>query len=97
MLMASLADQVVVEAKTGSMTSAPACSEVKVMLATVGRLPHVVRVTSPYGPYGASRVGRDGKIAFATVNFDAQAQGKAPVAAERPPISAVSGERLCSI
>jgi hypothetical protein len=95
--MASLADQIVVEAKTGSVTSAPVRSEVKAMLATVGRHPHAVSVASPYGSYGASQVGRDGRIAFATVNFDAQAQGKAPVVPERPPISAVSGESLCSI
>jgi RND superfamily putative drug exporter len=31
-------------------------------------------VTSPYGPAGASQVSRNQKIAFATVNFDAQAQ-----------------------
>jgi RND superfamily putative drug exporter len=68
------ADQIVVEAKTGSLTSAPLRSKVDAMLAEVGRLPHVASVTSPYGPYGASQVSRDGKIAFATVNFDAQAQ-----------------------
>ena len=68
------ADQIVVEAKTGSVTSAPVRSEVEAMLAEVHGLPHVASVTSPYGPYGASQVSRDGKIAFATVNFDAQAQ-----------------------
>ena len=44
------------------------------MLAKVSRLPHVVSVTSPYGPRGASQVSGDGKIAFATVSFDLQAQ-----------------------
>jgi RND superfamily putative drug exporter len=68
------ADQIVVEANTGSVTSAPVRSEVEAMLADVQRLPHVASVTSPYGPYSASQVSRDGKIAFATVNFDAQAQ-----------------------
>ena len=68
------ADQIVVEANTGSVTSAPVRSEVEAMLADVQRLPHVASVTSPYGPYSASQVSRDGKIAFATVNFAAQAQ-----------------------
>ena len=68
------ADQIVVEARTGSVTSGPARSEVEAMLAKVERLPRVASVTSPYDPYGASQVSRDGKIAFATVNFDAQAQ-----------------------
>jgi len=68
------ADQIVVEARAGSVTSAPVRSEVEAMLAKVDRLPRVASVASPYGPYGASQVSRDGKIAFATVNFDAQAQ-----------------------
>ena len=67
-------DQIVVEAKTGSVTSGPVRSEVTAMLAKVRRLPRVVSVAGPYGPDGASQVSRDGKIAFATVNFDAQAQ-----------------------
>jgi putative drug exporter of the RND superfamily len=68
------ADQIVVEARTGPITSAPVRSEVEAMLAKVARLPRVASVASPYGPHGASQVSRDGKIAFATVNFDAQAQ-----------------------
>jgi putative drug exporter of the RND superfamily len=68
------ADQIVVEASIGSVTSGPVRSEVEAMLAKVSRLPRVASVAGPYGPYGASQVSRDGKIAFATVNFDAQAQ-----------------------
>jgi putative drug exporter of the RND superfamily len=68
------ADQIAVEATTGSVTSGPARSEVETMLARVSRLPRVVSVASPYGPHGAGQVSRDGKIAFATVNFDAPAQ-----------------------
>jgi RND superfamily putative drug exporter len=68
------ADQIVVEAKTGPVTSGPARSAVEAMLARVSRLPRVASVASPYGPHGASQVSRDGKIAFATVTFDAQAQ-----------------------
>jgi putative drug exporter of the RND superfamily len=68
------ADQIVVEAKTGSVTSAPVRSEVQAMLTKVATLPHVASVAGPYGPDGAGQVSRDGKIAFATVDFDAQAQ-----------------------
>ncbi len=67
------ADQIVVQARTGSVLSGPVRAEVEAMLAAVQRLPRVASVTSPYGPGGASQVSRDGKIAFATVNFDAQA------------------------
>jgi putative drug exporter of the RND superfamily len=67
-------DQIVVEASTGPVTAGPVRSEVEAMLARVSRLPRVAGVASPYGPHGAGQVSRDGKIAFATVNFDAQAQ-----------------------
>jgi len=68
------ADQIVVEARTGSVVSAPARPQIEAMLAKVSRLPRVASVASPYGPDGAGQVSRNGKIAFATVNFDAQAQ-----------------------
>ena len=68
------ADQIVLEAKTGQVTSAPVRSEVEAMLAKVESLPRVVSVASPYGPGGAGQISRNGKIAFATVNFNAQAQ-----------------------
>jgi putative drug exporter of the RND superfamily len=68
------ADQIVLEAKTGQVTSAPVRSAAETMLARVKRLRHVVSVVSPYGPGSASQISRDGKIAFATVNFNAQAQ-----------------------
>jgi len=68
------ADQIVLEAKTGQVTSAPVRSEVEAMLGKVEKLPRVVSVASPYGPGGAGQISRDGKIAFATVNFNAQAQ-----------------------
>jgi RND superfamily putative drug exporter len=68
------ADQIVVEAKSGSITSDPVRSEVAAMLAKVATLAHVAGVTSPYGADGAGQVSRDGRIAFATVSFDAQAQ-----------------------
>jgi putative drug exporter of the RND superfamily len=68
------ADQIVVEAKDGSVTSGPVRAAVEAILAKVGRLPRVANVASPYGPYGAGQVSKGGKVAFATVNFHAQAQ-----------------------
>ncbi len=68
------ADQIVVVARNGSVMSAPVRSDVQAMLAKVRQLPRVASVVSPYGPNGASQVSRDRKIAFATVNFDAEAQ-----------------------
>jgi RND superfamily putative drug exporter len=42
-------------------------------LATLGKLPSVSGVTSPYGPQGAGQVSKDGRTAYATINFDKQA------------------------
>ncbi|HUA49706.1 MAG TPA: MMPL family transporter [Solirubrobacteraceae bacterium] len=67
-------DQIVLESRTGTVTSEPARSEVEAMLIKVAKLPRVAGVTSPYGPSGAGQISRDGTIAFATVHFDAQAQ-----------------------
>jgi putative drug exporter of the RND superfamily len=41
------------------------------VFARLARLPHVVEVTSPYDPGGARQISRDGTIAFAQINFDA--------------------------
>jgi RND superfamily putative drug exporter len=42
-------------------------------LARIARLPEVSSVTSPYQPGGAPRVSKDGRTAYALVNFTAQA------------------------
>ncbi len=68
------ADQIVLQARSGRVTSAPVRAAAETMLNRVAHLPRVVSVASPYGPGGASQVSRNGTIAFATVTFDAQAQ-----------------------
>ena len=67
-------DQIVLEARSGKVTSAPVRAKVETMLTQVAKLPRVASVTSPYSSAGADQVSRDGTIAFATVTFDAQAQ-----------------------
>jgi putative drug exporter of the RND superfamily len=64
-------DQIVVQARHGTLRSPVARTAVTSMLARVARLPHVRSVTSPYGPGG--QISRDGTIGLATVNLDAQA------------------------
>ena len=64
-------EQVVVQAKEGTLRSPAVEKAVTSMLARVGRLPHVASVVSPYGTAG--QISRDGKIGFATVNLDASA------------------------
>jgi len=56
-------------------------SQMQELFAQISGLEHVDAIESPYGPGGASRISRDGKIAFATIQFDVTAAdvGKAEV------------------
>jgi RND superfamily putative drug exporter len=63
-------DQIVVQAKQGTLRSPAAETAVTSMLARVARLPGVSSVTSLYGQGG--QISRDGTIGFATVNLDDQ-------------------------
>src|SRR5580693_4429170 len=65
-------DQIVVQARHGTLRSPAARAAVTSMLARVARLPDVRSVTSVYGPGG--QISRDGTIGLATVNLNAQAQ-----------------------
>lgn len=65
-------EQVVVQARRGTLRTPTVESAVSSMLARVRHLPFVRSVTSPYG--AAGQVSRDGTIGFATVDLDASAQ-----------------------
>ena len=43
------------------------------VLRQIAAMPEVAAVTSPYGPHGATQISRDGRIAYATVQFTGQA------------------------
>jgi len=64
-------EQIVVQAKQGTLRSPAAETTVASMLARVAKLPHVSSVTSPYGPGG--QISKDGTIGLGTVNLDEQA------------------------
>jgi RND superfamily putative drug exporter len=85
-------DQIVLHARSGSVTAAAVQARVTPVLAQVARLPHVSGVVSPYSPAGAQSVSRDGTIAFATVNFDERANTLPKAAVERV-ISTADGAR----
>ena len=74
-------DQIVVQAKRGTLRSPAVEAAVKAMLARVNRLPHVRAVASPYGPGG--QISRNGTIGFAAVNLDALAQNVPKAAVTR--------------
>jgi RND superfamily putative drug exporter len=64
-------DQIVVQARHGTLRSPAAKTAVTSMLARVAKLPGVASVTSLYGPRG--QISRDGTVGLAAVNLDAQA------------------------
>ncbi len=73
-------DQIVFETTHGRVTGADE-PRIAAMLTRVARLPHVTSVTSPYVARG--QISRSGKIAFATVDFNAQATALPPAAVKR--------------
>jgi RND superfamily putative drug exporter len=64
-------DQIVVQARRGTLRSPAAEAAVTSMLGRVARLPYVRSVISPYGPGG--QISADGTIGLATVTLTAQA------------------------
>ncbi len=65
-------EQIVVQARNGTLNDPKVKAEVEAMLARVAALPHVQSVTSPYELGG--QISKDGTIGLATVNLDALAQ-----------------------
>jgi len=65
-------DQIVLEARTGTVTDGATQQRAAAMLAAVAKLPHVAAVASPFDAVGARQVSKDGTIAYATVTFDKQ-------------------------
>jgi RND superfamily putative drug exporter len=76
-------DQIVLHARSGSVSSPAVKARVAPVLAQIAKLPHVSGVVSPYSAAGAQAVSRDGTIAFATVNFDERANVLPKAAVER--------------
>ncbi|HEY0934452.1 MAG TPA: MMPL family transporter, partial [Trebonia sp.] len=62
-------EQIVFQAKTGTVDRPAVESQVTAMLGRVSHLPYVSGVTSPYTPAGAKQVSAAKTVAFATVNF----------------------------
>jgi putative drug exporter of the RND superfamily len=89
------ADQIVFQARTGTLTNAADRSSIEAMLARVARLPHVTSVVSPYAD-GQHAISRDGAIGFATVNFDERANAL-PVAAVNRVVSTAESARSSTL
>jgi putative drug exporter of the RND superfamily len=62
-------DRIVFHVKDGSVTDPAVRASMEAMLAKVAKVPQVSGVTSPYSPQGAAQISKDGKTAYATVNW----------------------------
>jgi RND superfamily putative drug exporter len=67
-------ERVVIAVKQGTVTDPQVRARVDPMLTRLSHLPNVSGVTSPYGPGGAAQVSKNGKVAFATVDFSVDAK-----------------------
>jgi putative drug exporter of the RND superfamily len=63
-------ETIVVAVKDGKITDAATKARVESMLGTVGKLPHVASVASPFSDGNSGQVSKDGKVAFARVTMD---------------------------
>lgn len=84
-------DQIVVQAKTGTLHSPGVKAAVTSVLDRVAQLPHVRSVISPYETSG--QISRDGTVGFATVNLDALAQNVPKAAVTKLISTAQSADR----
>jgi len=85
-------DRVVIAARRGKVTDAAVRAKAEQTFARLAALPHVAAVLSPFSPGAERQVSRNGRIAYATLNFDKQAS-EVPPEATKPagPVEAMQG------
>jgi RND superfamily putative drug exporter len=66
-------DTIVFHTANGSVDDPAVRNAVTPVLERVAKMPHVAAVVSPYTSAGAVEVSKDGKTAFATINYDKRA------------------------
>ncbi len=66
-------DTIVWQVSHGTVRDATVTARMGAVLKQISAMPEVARVASPYGPHGATQISKDGRIAYATVNFTKQA------------------------
>ncbi|HEX3947457.1 MAG TPA: MMPL family transporter [Acidimicrobiales bacterium] len=77
-------EQIVVATSGGAKVTDPAVeARIETMLGKVAEVPHVTRIVSPYDAAGAAQISKDGRIAFASVTFDRQAQNISTTASKQ--------------
>src|SRR5712691_10738502 len=70
-------DTIVWQVSHGTVRDPAVTARMSGMLRRVATMPEVAAVASPYGPRGAAQVSRDGRTAYATVDFSRQANALA--------------------
>jgi RND superfamily putative drug exporter len=76
-------DQIVFRATNGPIDTQAQRARIQPMLREVAKQPHVSDVVSPFSRAGSDAISKDGRIAFATVNFDERANDLPKSAADR--------------
>ena len=66
-------DTIVWHTPSGTVDDANVRNQIEPLLAKATKMPHVVSVVSPYDQAGAVQVSKDGRTAFAVVNYDKRA------------------------
>jgi putative drug exporter of the RND superfamily len=66
-------DTIVWHTPSGTVDDANVRNQIEPLLAKATKMPHVVSVVSPYDKAGAVQVSKDGRTAFAVVNYDKRA------------------------
>jgi RND superfamily putative drug exporter len=66
------ADTIVWHVGTGTVRDAAVMTRMSAALTSIAAVPEVASVVSPYGPGGTAQISRDGRTAYAVVNFTRQ-------------------------
>jgi RND superfamily putative drug exporter len=70
-------DTIVWQVSHGTVRDPSVTTRMSALLRHIETMPEVAAVVSPYGPHGAAQISRDGRIAYATVDFAKQANNLA--------------------
>ena len=71
-------DTIVWQVSRGTVRDPAVVARMSQVLRNVATMPEVTAVASPYGPHGRAQISRDGRIAYATVDFAMQADNLTP-------------------
>ena len=70
-------DTIVWQVSHGTVRDQAVTARLSGVLRQIATMPEVAAVVSPYGPHGATQISRNGRIAYATVDFTKQADNVA--------------------